>query len=403
MSTLLERYSLILAISGLTLLSSGGFTARACPICLPAAKTSAVDVLLDADVVVLAEEDSQNPLSLRTLEVLAGQLNEDTPDLFLGSQPARGFALSSRQQIICAYRAAGPEAGWVRVGNAEGEFGVVVREVLQRTEEWKVDPGKRVDFFGPYLGHPDTQVSALAHLEVARAPYDQIKRFAGVIPAERLRSLLQNVRLFEWHPLYILLLAQSGETQDRDLIREEVRAAERDGTVLQLAAWVTAWIEIDGETAVDFLEEHYLQDPTRKAEEIQAVLAACSVHGTWGHARLRGRFVTAYRSALRVHPSLAVSMVRDLVEWKRWDLGPAVATVVDTPPAELDRTTVLQLRSYLRQAGEQAQIDYSPTPEVGWANVTIAVGLVLLVVVPVGLALASRSGRRRKLEETAGP
>ena len=217
----------------------------------------------------------------------------------------------------------------MRIGTADSAFGSLVREILDHESEWKDRPKERVNYFAKYLGHKNPQIRTLTHLEVARAPHDENKNFAGIIPTEGLRTFLKNFRLYEWHALYILLLAQSGAEQDHKLIVERVRSAERIGTVLQLAAWATGWIEIGEEAALDFLHERYLKNPDRKAEELRPILVALSVHGSRGHTRLRDRIVEGYRSALENYPILAPQIVTDLFAWKRWDLAEPVAAIVN--------------------------------------------------------------------------
>ena len=53
--------------------------------------------------------------------------------------------------------------------------------------------------------NPDSQIRTLAHLEVARAPYDTIRELRNVIPPQEIRSFLADFRYIEWHALYILL------------------------------------------------------------------------------------------------------------------------------------------------------------------------------------------------------
>ena len=365
---------------------------HACQICLPIPTTSAADHLLEAEVVVLAREDPQNPFSLRTVEVLKGDPATATIDLFLDSQSRRTLALFPRRKIICSYRSTGPDAGWQRIGTADSAFGPLVREILDRSASWKEAPKERAAFFAKSLGHKNSQISTLAHLEVARAPYDQIKGFAVIVRPENLRAFLKNFRLFEWHALYILLLAQSGEEQDHKLIIERVRSAERFGTVLQLAAWATAWIEIDEETALDFFHERYLKNPERKPDEVQAVHAALSVHGSNGHTHLRDRIVDGYRMILANHPTMASKIVTDLMAWKRWDLAETVAGIVEVPPSKLDRAALLQLRSYTRLAGEAGSGDIRDRDgsEGRGASFVVAVIVAALVLVPVGLSVISR-------------
>ncbi len=50
----------------------------------------------------------------------------------------------------------------------------------------------------------------------------------------------------EWYPLAILTLAHNAEPPDEEFIRSSFASAARFGVSLNLGAWVTAHIEIDG-------------------------------------------------------------------------------------------------------------------------------------------------------------
>ncbi len=282
---------------------------------------------------------------------------------------------------------------------ADEGLGPIVREILEpaRVAAWKNNPSLRLDYFVSFLGHRNAQLRTLAHLEVARAPYHEIKRVAGVLSAEEIRAFLEDVRMLEWHALYILLLAQTGEEIDQRLIEEKVRTAERLRSAHQLAAWATAWIEVDPAAATDFLIDRYLGNTKRDQNELQQVLMALSVHGSRGHTHLRDRIVEAYRSLLQHHPALATGMVTDLAAWKRWELAEAVGEIVDSPPATLDRAAILQLRAYLRQADEPGQSTAGGTPSAGADGGSVTTVLVLaLILAPIALSLCSRMRRRSR-------
>ena len=86
---------------------------QACLICLPVPTTSAVENLLEAEYVVVAREDPDDPSSLRTVEVLKGE-PAGRPDRFFVESPATPTVpLTSRRMVVCAYRADGPRPGVV--------------------------------------------------------------------------------------------------------------------------------------------------------------------------------------------------------------------------------------------------------------------------------------------------
>ncbi|MBP36543.1 MAG: hypothetical protein CMP31_13165 [Roseibacillus sp.] len=386
-------------LTGLLLFPAMWPAAHACLICLPVPTTSPADYLLESEVIVLAREDPGSPYWLRTVKVLKGDPAGVDRDFFLEAplQPER--SPNRKREVICAYGSQGgsPKPEWAWVGAAEATFTPMVEEILQHGERWKTNPDERAAFFAGHLGHRDQQVRALAHLEVARAPYDRIREFAGALAAEDLRTSLQNFRLTEWHPLYILLLAQGDEPRDHQLIAGKVRSAEESKRTLHLAAWVTAWIEIDPEAALDFVETHYLANGLREAGEIRAISRALSVHGNRGHVHLRDRIVGAYRQILRRQPGLAPGIVTDLMAWERWDLAGAIVPVVMAPPPDMNQASLLQLRAYLRKAGE---VTTGNARGVGTTNprlILVIIMLALLMAIPAGLSLRRwRAGRRRE-------
>ena len=386
-------------LTGLLLFPAVWPAAHACLICLPIPTTSPADYLLESEVIVLAREDPGAPYWLRIGKVLKGDASGVDRDFFLESPLQTGPSLNRNREVICAYgsREGRSQPEWARVGDADVAFAPLVHEILQLGEQWKANPRERASFFARYLAHRNQQVRALAHLEVARAPYDQIREFAGSLSPEELRASLQNFRLTDWHPLYILLLAQGGEPRDHQLIAGKVRSAEESKRTLHLAAWVTAWIEIDPEAALEFVERHYLANGLREAGEIRAISRALSVHGNRGHVHLRDRIVGAYRQILGRQPGLAPGIVTDLMAWERWNLTDSIVPIVMTPPPDMDQASLLQLRAYLRKAGEVNAGDEQSAGTSRASRTLVFVVLALLMAIPIALSLVRwRAGRRRE-------
>ena len=359
--------------------------APACQICFPIPKNSTADFLLSADRVVLACENPDKPFSLMTVEVLKG--SEDGPeiDLFLDSGTRRLLKACPERHVVCVYRASSPDAPWLRVGVTNDIFAPIVREILHQSSLWETKPKERLAYFSQFLGHEDSQLSSLAHIEVARAPYHEIRGLGNILPRKELHAFLGNFRMIEWHPLYLLLLGQSEDEQDHEIIVGKVRSAEKFATSTQLASLATAWIEMEQGVALDFFEANYLSQPDRSEKEMRALLMALSVHGTNGHVHLRDRIVDCYRMVLSSHPSLALQIVTDLNTWKRQDLVPEVAAILASPPPALELSAIAQLRSYLRASDE-------PEPEItpkGF-NSGLVTLLVLLALIPIGLAVSKK-------------
>ena len=127
----------------------------------------------------------------------------------------------------------------------------------------------------------------------------------------------------EWHNLFILMLGQSREPEDQNYIKNKVEYAARLGTTINLAAWLTAFMEAFPESGVEEVERMYLLSPGRTKGEIEQVMASMSVLG--GAATdsfdpqaflLRTRIVKSYEKLLTNYPGMAGGVARDLASWR---------------------------------------------------------------------------------------
>ena len=372
--------------------------ALACLICLPVPTTSPVDYLLEADLVIVAREDPGAPYWLTTTEILSGEATGIDKSFFLEAPLRPGPSLGRNREVICSHGSyegiSQPE--WARVGDADADFRALVAEILQNREQWQLNPGERAMYFSSYLGHQNQQIRALAHVEVARAPYDQIRKFKGILPFPELRSSLEDFRLTDWHSLYILLLALSGEAEDLALISGKVRSAAATGLSLHLAAWATAWIEMEPEKALPFLTEKYLAGPPRDPAEIRAIFRALSVHGNRGHRYLRKQITEAYRHILKQHPQMASEAVKDLMLWQQWGLKDSLRPIMLDTGSGLDHGSRLQIAAYLRKAAEISATDPPERKNDRRRGLFLSV-LLLLIAFPASLRLYRWRAQRARL------
>ncbi|MEM7144003.1 MAG: hypothetical protein AAF591_02640 [Verrucomicrobiota bacterium] len=325
--------------------------ATACQICLPIPRNSAADHLLDADAIVLARENPERPFSLKTVEVLAGNPPPEEIDLFVDSATRRLLSLDANRKVVCIYSTKLPDTPWKRVAITNEQIEPVLREILKQPASWKNNPQARAAFFAKYLGHEDPQLNTLAHLEVARAPYGDIAQLGRTLPSENVRAFLSNLRLTEWHALYILLLAQSNAEEDQKRISDSLRSAERFRLSHQLAAWATAAIEVEGKPAIDFINSKYLSNPQRSIDEVAPVLQALATQGSY-QPDYRDDIVASFTLALEHHPDQAPLITSNLLDWNRWELAPRIAHLLTTQDTSFD-PDFLKMRSYVRQARNQ--------------------------------------------------
>ncbi|MEP4078460.1 hypothetical protein [Haloferula sp.] len=342
---------------------------HACQICLPFPTTSLADHLIDADQVVLARENPDKPFSLIAKEVLKGENTLPEIDLFLDSQSRRLLAGDPERHIVCTRVSTGDSSEWTRVATSNPKLLTIIKEILSKASQWTEKPVERSAYFAPYLGNKDRSIATLAHLEVARAPYSEIRELVDAMPIEQLRAFLNDFRYAEWHALYILLLAQSDDPTDQQRIISAVESNADYSITLQTAAWATAFIELKEIQALEFFDQRYLKDPNRSIDEIRVILAAYSVHGTNGHTHLRDHIIESYRALAEKHPELLPTLTVDLAKWKSWALADQVSAVLTSQAEAFDLESTLQLRSYLREAkgsGKPQDRNGSKTNPIIW-------------------------------------
>ena len=318
-----KRYTVrslaLLVFCGLVLFAG---RAAACMVCIPFPEDTATDLLQRAEVVVLARENPDKPFSYLAREVLKGELGQPAIDLFVDSRTRRRLALYPEQAMVLAR--GGTTGTWQVLGYATPAYEDIVRKILARAPAWR-NPEMRARFFMPYLAHEEQALHELAYLEVGRASYDTIREADVYVPSERLYRFLSDRLYLEWRALYILLLGIDANPDEANAIRTSIADMAQLNQKLNLSAWATALIEVDGVAAIEWLERHYLGWRERDPETVEEIVKALSVQGTSRRSQLRGRIAESYAVLIDTHPYLAGWAARDLAAWKDWRLADALA------------------------------------------------------------------------------
>jgi hypothetical protein len=279
-------------------------------------QTTAADLLIESDVVVFAREDPGKPFSYQAVEVLKGALDSTAIDLFVNSSTRRRLEVNKTLVVVLARDSR--DQSWRTVGIADGTYQQVVRRILAVSQDWIGPNGaeRRCEFFLTLLGHKNRALFELAYLELGRAPYRTIKRAGRNVSREDLLPLLQRREYIEWRPLAILMLSQSANAQDRESIDEHFANCCEFSLTTDLAAWATAYIELNGATAIKRIDREYFANPGRSDKEVRAVVAALSLHGQDGHTHLRDQIVRSYEMAIRNHSVTSEQIAKELAKWR---------------------------------------------------------------------------------------
>jgi hypothetical protein len=328
--------------------------ANACQVCIPLPTKTLADRLLEADALVMAREDPERPFHYVAVETLKGDPGDEPIDAFLPSKNRRMLARHPERRMLLAR--AEPGGGWAALGIADGDYERVVRRIVQHAGAWRpmeTNNRQRLAAFAPLLGHADSRLHETAYLEIARAPYADIRRIATEVPTDKVRGMLDEPRYLKWRSLAILMLAQSTDPADRERIRTTFADKQRLGSTLNLAAWATAYLAIEGAGGLDDIQGWYLTRPGPSRDELREIVKALSVMAG-AEVAMREPVAAAYRNLLEVHPSLASDVSHDLIAWRRWDFVEQIQGIREGMAGQ-DPLAAYALGLYLRSASRAAR------------------------------------------------
>lgn len=329
-----------------TFLLLAGGPGWACNICLPYPSNTALDYALESETLVLAREDPKRPYSFKPIEVVKGLYDGSVIPLLVDSTTKRMLDSHPNHKVVLARN----KTIWRNLGYASEVYEDVIRElVFRRRFEVEKYSLERALFFVPYLGHSDRQLSELAHLEVARAPYSVIRVLNSPVSREKIYSVLRNIAYMEWQALYILMLGSSDRPDDVAFVLRRLQTAAKFDMVLNLSAYLTAYIEMAGQKGIDFAKNEFLAKRHRDKTVVIETLKALSIQGREGRIELRSQIIEAYGDLLVNQPELAGYVAKDLTDWQQTQFSSAMARLLMI--IELDEPSELAVRAYLRFSG----------------------------------------------------
>ena len=321
------------------------------PIVVPLPTRTLADRLLDAKTIVLAKEATDKPFSYAAHTALRGSLlDADSIGLFMNSSIRRILNKFPERSVVLIGNPDGEQQKWEVVGTPRPEIDTLVEHILMNEETWESDSIARFNFFVERFGHSNNTIHDLAYLEVGRAPYSEIRQLSGVVHSNEIHAFLRRIEVYEWHALYILLLGLSDDAYDQKVVKDAFFDSARFGTVNRLSAWTTAYLEMNPEEALAAIIEHYFSVPGRDIKELDAIMAAVSAHGSEGQVQLRDGIVEGYKVLLKNHPNFIAPVVKDLVDWERWDFVEIFRDIMKDPPPTFSYTSSIMIRRYINAA-----------------------------------------------------
>ncbi len=283
----------------------------ACPLCIALPQQSVADDVINASCVVLARPSTSDPFAYQPIKTLKGSYDGTPIELFINTVTRRTLKTNPQSAMILVQHRQGH---WKEAGLSREGFGAVVERILLIEQEWRGDEGrrKRGEFFAPLLGHSNQRIHELAYVELSKAPYSLVRRLSQAVDYERIAPMIARREYAQWRTLAILIAGNRPSAETRSLIRQSVRTSARFHLTRDLAAWATAYIQLDGRDAIEFFEREYIQRRDRSNAELCEIARALALHAHDGRTELRGAITASFRSLVKHYPEVAKQVPFDL-------------------------------------------------------------------------------------------
>jgi hypothetical protein len=266
------------------------------------------------------------------------------------SAPAAQNSLSKGEALLLIRE--DPLPGWMVLGAIGTDQAGWLRQLAvgQRTDELSAKQWReRVTAVVPRLESPQPLVAKIAHGDLSAAPYAAMRSSKPHLDARKLRAWLADPKLVARRRVYMLLSGIAGDERDAAALEQHLDANWRAGDATDLAPMLTALLELRGPARVDWIEEKYVRDRARSAQEVEAALLALSVQGHTNAVIPRERVIQSYRVYINSHPENAGAVAPDLAAWRYWDAVPVYQALMKSGVRQ-QYPSILAMLAYLRQS-----------------------------------------------------
>ncbi len=330
-----SRQQFIRGLVGLilvTVIAGCASLAQGCPFCSALAPTLSDD-LKDSSVAVMARHESvsvdKDGLRLCRLRVM---------HVFKGNTKLANTVIEIPEVDVLSddgvFWLVGYGKGTIMWGKPKATSSKAVAYLRGLTTQSQ-DQQPPLEYFLPYLQHPDELIAADAYNEFADANFDDICQLKEkldrnwIIEVVRDPSVPVHRRRLCW-----TLLSQCGTPADTQLFDELLRLRQVDQKFNPaMDSAIACFISLGGESALSRVERDYLEKLDASYLDVFAAVSAIRVHGTELNVLPRQRLATALGKVLS-RAELADLVIADLARWEDWSAIDRVVTLFETATEE---------------------------------------------------------------------
>ena len=316
------RMSFAAAFAALVSLVGPAGPVQACLACIAMPTESLADKAAAADAVALLRPDPSDPFRFAVTSWIKGGPVADPVPFLVSRARAVELEAAPDSAVIATWSRNG---GWAIHDLGSHALAEVLIDLLARD---LADPQDRRAVFGPLVVHADPAIARMAMVELATLPYSVLREAPARMDHAFVARSVADPLWSEWAPVAILLIGLSDDPADRAFVSRAAALAMESGRTTNLAAWLTALIEVDGPAALDGISRAYLDDTARSETELRELgLALASHAGRTDDIGVRVRDLSGALAAQ--HPAVAAALVGVMAERQDWSLAADAARWLD--------------------------------------------------------------------------
>jgi hypothetical protein len=192
------------------------------------------------------------------------------------------------------------------------------------------DRTQQMIFFFKYLDSADKTISADAFLEFARCTDQEIGNVAKLLPADKLRALLQDPKTpTERLGMYAFLLGAGGNDKDAAALLRSMIENPNDRTVGALDGLLGGYIYLQPREGWD-LAAAILGDSKKPFSQRFAIARTLRFYQAWKPAESKTEILRCL-AVMIGDGQIADMAIEDLRQWKMWDLTKEVLAQYGKP------------------------------------------------------------------------
>ena len=249
--------------------------AHACAFDLTKPERTSIDWILEADTLVLARPDPQNPYSYQVVEVLRGNGDTYQVPLLVHSFNRRMLMLNPDDTVLLRQA---EDQSWAQVAYVDRDFNDLLQVTLANAHIWQ--DGYHPSRFATFEALQTSKTPRLRELalrELDKAPYEMLRDLDLQFATQDLLDELWTLNGYPFQPIRVLLLGLSDDNKARREIYAYFSRIQDWDRANNVGAFAAALIELEGTQGVAYLDKVLVSKPDQPLEKLLGVIGALAV------------------------------------------------------------------------------------------------------------------------------